>query len=88
MNKKMKNKKNKKTRYERVVTWKKKPKWDGILGGISFCICSIFIMALLFDGDKTTSLLMLVATLLLCKGVKIMTKSFGEEKSKSYIKIK
>ncbi len=77
-----------KIKYKKVVTWEKKPKlWD-ILGGIAFCLGSIFVMALLFDKDDTTTLLAFVMTLLLVMGFKLLMGGFGEGRKKHYSKIK
>ncbi len=53
----MKKKTKSKTKYKKTIKWKKKPKWDEILGGSIFCLGAILVMALLFDKDGATTLL-------------------------------
>lgn len=77
-----------KTKYKKVITWEKKPKWDEILGGSFFCLMSILVMALLFDKDGGTTLIALFMTLLLCKGFKLLTDGFGDGRGKHYSKVK
>ncbi len=82
----MKNKK--KTKYRKIIRWEKKIKWEEILGGIAFCIGSIFVLALLFNENKTVTLLAFVVTLLWCKGLKLLLEGIGEGRKKYYTKIK
>ena len=77
-----------KTKYKKIVEWKKKPKWDEILGGTAFCLGAIFVIALLFSEDRTTTLLVFIMTLLLVKGYGLLMKGFGERRGKHYVKTK
>ena len=77
-----------KTRWKKTIEWERKPKWDELIGGIIFCLGAIFVMGLLFYKNGAEEVVMLIVTLLLCKGVHMVIKNSGEGRKEYYAKIK
>lgn len=77
-----------KTKYEKITEWKKKPKYDGIIGGIVLVSAAMFIFCLLFIKDSSTTILIIVNTSLFIFGSRLLYKSMGADGKTYYTKIK
>ena len=76
-----------KEKYKKIVTWKKKAKWDKIIGGFFFCLAALLVMCLLFYENGPEQIVTLVISLLFIKGVKLILNGGGEGKEENYIKV-
>lgn len=71
-------------KYKKIVTWKKKPKIDNIIGGVLFSFFSFFLMGnLVYECERI--ILAVVFTLMFCFGVKLIYNGFGRGKDVDYI---
>lgn len=77
----------KKEIFKKVIYWEKKPKWDGIIGGIIFTGTAIWMIHYLSLIDYSTVLLTILFTLMFVYGCRSIYKSLGEGKKEIYLKV-
>ena len=77
----------KKQLYKKITKWKKKPKYDGLIGGLIFCICATVTLGLLFIKDNGNVPLTVIFTLMFVFGARLMIKSSGEDQRIYYLKV-
>ena len=75
-----------KQEYKKIVKYKRKPKWDDILGGSLFLITSFAILILYFKKNAPVTLLIFLMTLMIVFGFKSIIKGMGQERKIYYIK--
>jgi TM2 domain-containing membrane protein YozV len=81
-----------KIKYQKVVEWEKKPRYDDIVGGFILSLCSLGMLRLVSKNtsEVLTSLgimtLTFIFALLLIYGIRIMFKGKGKGKKEYYIK--
>jgi len=82
----MKTKVKSKHLYKKIKIWKKKPKYDGIFGGIIFFLVGIGMIYILALKDKQVTMITMVMTLMMVLGLKLCLKNLGEGKQTYFMK--
>lgn len=76
--------KSKMKKYKKIVTWKKKPQIENIIGGFLFSFFSLFlIVGLLHEFEGL--ILAIVFTLMFCFGIRLIYNGWGIGKDVDYI---
>ena len=77
--------KNSNKTWKKIVTWKKKPNYNGFFSGFLFFIFGLYLYLYAFSIDSQVALLSLIFGLMSIFGIRLAYKSAGEEREVLYI---
>ena len=74
--------------YRKVIRWKKKPKYDYLLGGVIFLVVGLLLIGLLFGENSQVAFLTLIFSGMIFFGARLILKGDGKGRVVYYEKTK